>query len=431
MDEKTGRVIYSSIYSVFAGAKGGDRIQVYDAYGLKRICDVRVSEADSRAVWKHKMKRHLTSIAAFLRGTSSVAGQDGQIRMPQFLMTVGANLRENASNTRVLIFGKPGYRDDRDPAFTFGGDGSYPSDKHLRVYPKDSVFGTRGRENVLAGVAVDFCYLSEENFHSEREKTYIVRFFTLYISSLGGCLTTCLPVPQMVVERALSGVTNASVPRAEIDLSDTKLEIHKVGARRAESGPSAVPPAPTLPELEEEQKPAEPVTVERERVELAKAVAAIPKPKAGFLSIAAVWVSEDSQADIDIWVRPHPKAQEICFSRKETPEGRLLRDVITPGDGLSDGNWRALWEVIEVKKTALDETSCWINHYAGSGARIEGVVRLLFDGRAVDVPFSFEGNGDGCRGRVNREESDCWLAIDVAELWSKARPVAVLAAESR
>ncbi len=245
MDQATGKVVFKSVADVFVGAKPGDRVQVYDAHGLKRICDLTVPKSGSKKRRMSKLKPPLAKVAAFLKRTSSVrSGQGGQIRLPQFLTTIGASLRSNASNTRVVIFGKPSYRDERDKAFTFG-DGFYPSDGHILASPKESIFGTAGRKKVLAAAAVDFCYLSEDHFHSELEKTQIIRFWTLYAARLGAVLTTCVAEPQTAVERALSGVTDAVTPAA-IDLSDSKLLMHKAGAKRVEEKP-ATPPVPTTP----------------------------------------------------------------------------------------------------------------------------------------------------------------------------------------
>ena len=193
----------------------------------------------------------------------------------------------------------------------------------------------------------------------------------------------CSASTTSTIEAALRGTTTPAEPSAAIDRSDTRIEM-----RRA----------------------AEPVRAELiARQVLEESAREIPMPAEGFLSIAVVWGSKEGAVDIDAYVKPSPLVGEINFSTKETPEGRLLKDIQQ-----SNPNRAGAWEVVEVQHAALHDTTCWLDLYKNiDGERVDGLVRIRYADRTADVPFSFSGLGDKAAGRSQREGNACWIKIDV------------------
>ena len=98
-------------------------------------------------------------------------------------------------------------------------------------------------------------------------------------------------------------------------------------------------------------------------------------------------------------------------------EGEYLRDIRAAGNSLADKTWGASWEAVEITAAQLHEATCWMNLYHGSGGRIEGVVRVVFDERTADIPFGFPAiAGDGAKGRISRHDNPCWIEIGLDEL---------------
>jgi hypothetical protein len=88
---------------------------------------------------------------------------------------------------------------------------------------------------------------------------------------------------------------------------------------------------------------------------------------------------------------------------------------------LSDETWKASWEAVEIETAILADTTCWLNLYRGSGGKIEGVVRIMFDERTANVPFTFPAiAGDKAAGRSRRDGNPCWVKIRLDNLqWTR------------
>ncbi len=395
--------VFKAVIDLMLTVQSETRVLIFNAQAQTRICDVEVTGTSKRGRLR-RLAREVAIIKRYFKRTDQ--GQEAvidNVHVPAFL-SVLRHIQLPGSSLRILLFGSLYHSAVQDIHATFG-PGFVPSDGHVLAMGRESVFGTADLKGSLDGVAIDWCYLGHNG--STLERRAVVRFWTIYFSEMGMALTSVLSSPHVTIDNVISGSTDPAFPD-RIDRRDRRIEIRPV-----DSPPKETRVRPDRQPLEET------AAFRRHRMALEDAAKSVPKPRSGFLSIAAVWISKDPNVDVDLWVRPHSRADELYFQKQETPEGRHLRDVVTAHSGLGDADWQSSWELVEVRMATLEDATCWLNLYKGGGETIEGIVRLLFDHRVVDVPFSFTGGkGDKAKGRNHRENSPFWISIDVAELWS-------------
>lgn len=385
-DKASAKTISKLIVDLIIGATAGDKIQIVDGMSLQRICTFDVPQSKSARSRLRKVRKELSLLAAFLKRAiaKGPAADRNLIRLPEYL-AMAAKARTTKGETRIIVVGLPFYR-SKDPAFSFGKNGLHPSDGHALAKSSESPFGCAGKRSLLSGRLVDICYLTEDIFSSPLNRNAIRRWWSIFVSEQSGVLSCCSASATSVVESALSGNKTPAEPSASINRSDTRIELRRAVGR------VAVTPKQLLTDLAKE----------------------IPVPEEGFLSIASVWGSKEGAVDVDLWVQPSPSASEIYFENMKTPEGRLLSDVQK-----SNPKRRGSWEVVEVQRASLRDMTCWLNLYASDAkSRVDGLVRITYANRAVDVHFSFSGPGDGADGKANRDANSCWTQIDVAKIWS-------------
>lgn len=423
MDAATGKSVLNATLDLVLRADEGSRIQVFDALNLQKVIDVTIPTLPGKSNPKVRVVRLKKQIGAlknyFTRSSSVRSGKATHIKVPQFLELAGSALKSSSGDTTVLLFGSPYYSDARDVAFVFGG-GFYPSDGHILSTSKRSVFGTSDKKDLLKGVTIHFCHLKDV-FDTELERTAVSRFWKIYCDSLGAVLATFVTSTEVAVERALNNAKDA-VSQDRLNPKDTVIEMRKtVVHRNPETVPvdtdrEDTPRGDTSPERSEPIPRTATRLVDR-RVQTV--LRSVPKPKPGSLVIAAVWVAEGNagKADVDLYVRPHPEAGELNFRHRSSAEGKYLRDIRSARKSLNDETWGASWEAVEMEAVHLENATCWLNLYRGCGGKIEGVVRVVFDGRTADVPFTFPPiAGDEAAGHIKRAGNACWIEVALHEL---------------
>lgn len=395
LSQQDAEIVWSTAQSLIGGADPGDRVQVLDAIQHRRIADITVPDAPSAKARLTRIKREIASLGTMLRAAPENPGDQRATDVPGCLALIGAGMwNADEPPIRIILVGSL-FHSGADESMSFT-PGQYPSDGHLLATSRESVFGCADRKGSLEGVIVHWCTLTDEGTPLERRA--VERFWTIYIAELGGTLASCSPGPELVVERALNGASS-SISADTIDRQDTEVAIRTV--RRAAPQTNEEPAPVALPET----PPAE---------RLQEAAKVLPAARAGFCTIAAVWTSQDGQADVDLWVRPAPGSKELNFQATESPEGRYLRDIRVAQHYRDNLEWKATWECVEVRAAALDRPTCYLNLYRNSGADVDGIVRIQLGERTTNIPFRFSGMGDEADGRHARDTSSSWVKIDLA-----------------
>ena len=421
MSEATGKAIEDTVMALVASEKTGDKVVVMNAKTQQTIVTMTIPKGVTRARVR-KLLKELGALKAVLKRTATIRATDNseQIRVPQTLSTIGANIQQGAGKTRVVLVGLPAYMDARDATFVFGA-GIVPNDAYIIAPSSKSVFGTSDRLGTLKKVDVHFCYV-RDRFANELERRAVARFWALYCKELGATLSTFEASPDVVLDRLRAGVNDPIMPTEKLDRSKTDFVMVRYVSeapkpRTKEKPKPAVKTTPSpQPVAETQRAPSSSPKVQRAVDAAAKKVEG---PQRGNVVIGAFWyvaAKETAAVDVDVYFRKNPKAEELYFGKKETEGGRHRGDVMRSHSDGDDANWRAAGEVIEVEDTDLGSASCWLNLYRGNGERVEGIVRIIDPkGQVVDVPFVFSGKGDRHKDRANREKSASWVRIDLTK----------------
>jgi hypothetical protein len=460
---------------ILDGAQGGDIVTVYDALNLQPVVVVAVPEGARYQKNPRARAQRLQSEIAILQKfftseTRHPLALTAVIHLPQFLDLASSQLRHPRQVITVILVGLPFYVDIKDPVFNMT-DGYVPSDEHLRLSARRSVYGTLERKNHLQGVTVHCAFL-RECFDHDEHRIAVKRLWLLYLKCQQGVLATFAPAPSLAFSRARQNI-GEPVMEADLDQNDRKLEMRKVVHKQATNaaempardqatvGP--VPPAlhPPLRPVESDSAPApaaqgqaqsnvqhrpgmrrviQQQTTERATNEnrvpavaqdlsdqvgssllagLTRDLTQMPVTPADKIGIGVSWWGYGPGAnwvDVDLYVKA-PGCHELSYMIKSTGCGEYFRDIRSASTHENDGAWRESWEYIELAgNTDLRRTTAWLNLYRGGGIQVTGVVRMSIAGRITTKPFSLRTpDGNGGAAAETRAESPFWTEIKLNE----------------
>ena len=122
--------------------------------------------------------------------------------------------------------------------------------------------------------------------------------------------------------------------------------------------------------------------------------------------------------DLDLHVRIPTDGVELSYLRTTSRHGRYHRDIRQSSPSV-DGDWKALWEAVEMTPGVDLPSEVWINCYAGRGP-CQGELRVLYRGREHRIAFTFPAvSGNGGADFNRRERSDRWLRINLQSIASQ------------
>jgi hypothetical protein len=132
-------------------------------------------------------------------------------------------------------------------------------------------------------------------------------------------------------------------------------------------------------------------------------------------------------ADIDLYVRADPRAKELSYQLKQTPEGRLVS-----GD-IRHANVGRTYEYMEFSRPIdLSRATVWVNYYRGRARAVLGQVVLFRDGRVWVGQFRIAAaRGNGGSDADRRDRSPYWQRIDLDQLTEASAPLAAQRPEGR
>jgi hypothetical protein len=153
------------------------------------------------------------------------------VHVPQVLALCATHLRKPKQPITVLVLGSPYYA-DVDGAFNMLG-GYVPSDEHLRVTSRQSVYGTADKAGALQGVTVHYAYLHEAFEHADHRQA-VGRLWSLVVQCQGGILASFAASPTVAFRRASEGAQEP-VLDAKLDENDRQMVM-----RRTKHVPTAI-----------------------------------------------------------------------------------------------------------------------------------------------------------------------------------------------
>jgi len=419
----------------------GAHVAVWDGYYLTRIGEADIPQlqhdnSDSRAECLAPvlvgLKRWREQARKASRDEGSAA--DDTVRLPEVLAELGPV--EAGRQRRILIVASPFYLCPHEPTFSMN-ESRYPSDAHLGATLAESPYGTAGREQALCRTALYWAYGADSQWGSGAHRIAVERWWHLWMAAQGGALTTFSPDAAVAWSRFVGRNVMGTVVSYQRDTGDSRIEMRSAQPRRVPdwlanaAAPAMPPPEPPSPAVagKVDMAPSVPGAValpvispaqERlaplPRVQDAPVVRVPLQLEAWKTGIGIAWSAKG--VDLDLYVRPHSRAQEIYYRRDRTKEGFLYRDM-------RNANTGGLYEFVEFSGPVdLSQISVWINYYAGSAANVSGQV-VLFDRGVIKVGNFTLGAGRGNRGndKLERASSPYWTEVRLVDLQPGSGPL--------
>lgn len=266
----------------------------------------------------------------------------------------------------VVMVGNPLYHDPRHADLSMLAGHVY-SEGHVAASVVQSHFGMAGFDEALAGTPVHITFDGYDWVQNSAHEDAVHRVTALTIGAMGGALVTYNGDRSRLIERVKSNVSGP-VRTFTRDETATKREMIFVGSQ----------PSDFIPIHERELSQAPLATSET----LA----------ARNIEVGITW---KCACDLDIYVRPNPRADVLYFGHQSTREGTFFKDYRHSAElknGLESAHLSA--------PVDLREMLLGINFYGGSAPRgVEGEIRLTLNGETYARAFSLEAtNGNAAQG---------------------------------
>lgn len=389
------------------------------------------------------------------------------LKIPEWLQEASGATAVGAQRVYVLV-GSPLYRSPAEPTFDMAEDARYPSDGHLALGLRDSVFGVAEKAGRLDRATVHWCYLDQSVWANELHRHSVTRFWSLFVKGQGGTLATFGADLAATFTRA----TQTNLPpvlRAEVEPADDKPVMRSARPRTLPawleqiSKPSAItpdpPPAPRAPvttPAEVEPAPVEPTPTAAtekpdstpELLPIAQPPALPPDPAPAAEPVKPAAAADEGAApppvppqspeptvtslfptpasaeatgigiawaargvDLDLYVRAHARAQELYFRQNVTREGRYYHDYRNANLGID-------YEYVELRPGVdLRQTSVWVNYYVGRVPNVAGKVCIHHGGKTVVRDFVMKApHGNRAGHGQRRGESPYWTEVKLTEI---------------
>lgn len=445
--------------AVISKIAAGDHVVIYNASQLEPVVSFTIApDRSSKINPRERAIRYASEIGAlksFLLGSNVKGDGYTDMQITKFVVLAGAQLRKPGTEAQIVCIGRLwGFdKDNLSLSLALG----VPSDATITAEPDQSPYSTKYRRNVLRAAAVH-CAFIEDDWRNDYHREGIERFLTLYISSMGGSLATFAANSQLATDRALSGVSHPCM-RAEIDPSDTKIEIRRVhhlpvhrkvhSTNRVEviSEEHSVPqtvidlthapkaagfavnePATPATGMVSEPEPVHRIELEtapdiREKTDAKPTQQEIPAPDRVVpddkgktvrpaVTITASW---GGKADIDLIVEAIDGTWWLSHRRPSGKQGRY----VSSSETLSHYEYVELFE-----STDLRSIRAFVNLHRGYGDPIIGSVAVTIGGVTHQAQFRFlSSRGDKGRDWPNRSKSKDWIELDLLRIAGIVGPV--------
>ncbi len=396
---------------------------------------IAAGDPDEIRLMDESVSRAVLQLRKFLlAGSTAETKFRGQLQLPRLIDEIGAR-RLPGRNAVLVLVGDPRLESVYPAEKSWSMQaGLVPSDGTLRTPYPQTPWGVQGR-SLLRGTTIHWLTDRRDwmmsSVHEERVKRFLHLWFKLQ-GSEGLCSffgdaqrvfdnaahQASLPVVHAQLSSDLSVAMWSDPHPPTLSTNDRsggpiRLMVN-TPAPTVRPGPPNIPSLPTAPDL---------AGVMNQKVDLLFAGLATNQ-----MGIASVWFSEDAQADVDFWVRPHrtppdDEKSEIRFSQTNVVGGHLLHDLTRSFLGSETPEFTsASWEGVILDDPRLDEATIWLNVFKTSKP-VTGLLRALWRGKSVDIPFRFDvTQGDKAGGRNHREDSPCWFRINLRDQFPTPQP---------
>jgi hypothetical protein len=478
-----GRAVFSVLAETVVGKMAsGDEVVAYNAVDLQPVARLVIPKNHAKKINPRerliKCAEGLTALKTFLlTERPHVPERASALHVPQFLGLAGAQLRTAGAPAHILLIGAPLYVDPENPAWSMAG--AYPSDGCILAAPSESLFSTKDRRTLLAGVAVHWSYLRED-WENPYQRDRITRFWSLYVHSQQGVLATFAADLNLAMQRSLGGEQNPSM-RAQLDASDTSVEMRSIlglptapplrmnpvagsASLRPESSTTAIRIGPDLPanpprasspltgsaprelpgtagalqpfgDKDEPAAATPPTAVERvvtastaaKEVKAAKAAAPPPvvveevveRPAlhpAPLPAATATNATPDSLVITVLWSAGDVDFDLFVKPERNAEEISYQRAVTERGRYFSKQGAINSERVEVYPPVSLREVECFINFASGWHRSPRATVVVFFNGKSFQSEVTFKAVRGNSQSKQGRFKSEHWVAVDVAAM---------------
>ncbi len=430
--EKGTDILRVSLDLLLKTATPGDRVEFMNAYRGVRLADFLVPPGSARdRANSREFAGKLASVKALL--TNPTQGDQrlaGQLRVPQLLDMLSRMRREGEALTVILI-GTPVFvtASPAEAAFNFDR-GLVPTDGMIVASSSQSLFGTAERKQQARGIALYWITPDDRWGMSEMHRQALLRFWSLFCQQQGAMLVDLSADMSTAFARAVQGDTRPLLNVAP-DPNDRGLTMREPPTfqRETVAGPashSVEIPAGAPPSRIPAQTGGSAIgQAEPTPLVVPQSIARqIPQVGKGHIGIAALWLLENASedTDVDLWVSSDSgRVPEVFWKRAVSGDAKYFRDIRN-ASATGDGDWRGGWEFVQISHNDLSRVSLWLNLFKASASRpITGIIRVQWNGRTIDHPFSFgqimRGNSGADADYPARARSSYWQRIDLVALF--------------
>ena len=435
LEKEDKRQVTEHLVEFLQTTRKGDSVIIIDGH-TPRIISSFVHQEDSGKKRMKSWGKSFASLGVFLRAEANKDLHAGALHIPNLLDFIHAHLTSNGlAIDSLILIGSPLHHEKNETHFSMLENSAVPNDNHILSDRNSSIYGLKGKSNLLTKTQVLFVYSKNQQFVHARYKEALLRYYSLYFEAAGGQQLSSFGTDLATACKS-ARITKKVAPRYTLKPDSRGLFMVQYKARETtgmiiENSPPVQPkvvPAPPKPKVIPKAIPVEEATNRKEtykQMELSMDNLNKRQPKdtlgmntRGYLTVGIRWSKE---VDLDLFSAPQKKFNELSYKHRTEPFGKFWKDHTSATKSC---------EVVEfIKEVDLRDVVASVNLYAGkSRGGVTGEVVLFFTPSGSGEEYVFTSTfhisaSSGNRGQdtAQRHSHKNWVILDVAKI-AKLKP---------
>lgn len=189
LDSETKASVTESLMDVIQTTRKGDSILVVDGDRPKLVCKFIHSGKSSLKTRKGRMKTwrpEIAKLARFLKKKATGQTVGASLHIPKVNDFLHAQFTSKGLKIDSLVLiGSPLHIESKEEHFSMK-ENRVPNDNHIQQGRETSIYGLKGKSDLLTNTQVFFVYPETFEFESARYEEAVQRFWSLWFASCGG-----------------------------------------------------------------------------------------------------------------------------------------------------------------------------------------------------------------------------------------------------
>ena len=210
-----------------------DALTLHDGLFPRELARVEIPDDPRFDAQRTRTKGLARETATLARRIDALgAGDSGEFRyriaFPEFVFAYANSRTGGESHMLVITSGM--HHAPLEPEFSIrhrGGKLVLPNDAHIEAPLSESPYGTRDRGEAMIGVVAHFCLMAGDDGMTTHQKDELRRFWSLYVSNLGGEMATFTESLSGCFDR-WRGKIRGGLPREVLDASNYVMGMRNV-----------------------------------------------------------------------------------------------------------------------------------------------------------------------------------------------------------